>query len=398
MLKFNQITDFSVTNKNVIVRVDINVPINNGLIADDTRIKAILSTLEYLTKQNAKVIVISHFGRPEGQFKKEMSISQLIQRIKDLIPEIKVNFIDDCIGEKVKNAIEKTNYGEIIILENLRFYKEETKNDETFSKNLASFGDLYINDAFSCSHRSHSSITGIPALLPSCAGLLMEKELNNLNNIFNNPEESMMAIVGGSKVSTKINLLKSLVGKVKCLVVGGGMANSFLYALGYNVGNSLCEKELKDDALEIIQKAKINKCKIILPIDVVVTKSLVSNSHCKVKNINDIEDNEIIADIGFLTTSNINQELQNHQKVLWNGPVGAFEIKPFNIGTENIARIIASLTYQKKIISIAGGGDVVSALNESGLINEFSYISTAGGAFLEWLEGESLPGILALSK
>ena len=226
----------------------------------------------------------------------------------------------------------------------------------------------------------------------------MEKELNNLNNIFNNPEESMMAIVGGSKVSTKINLLKSLVGKVKCLVVGGGMANSFLYALGYNVGNSLCEKELKDDALEIIQKAKINKCKIILPIDVVVTKSLVSNSHCKVKNINDIEDNEIIADIGFSTTSNINQELQNHEKVLWNGPVGAFEIKPFNIGTENIARILASLTYQKKIISIAGGGDVVSALNESGLINEFSYISTAGGAFLEWLEGKSLPGILALSK
>ncbi|MCE2687713.1 MAG: phosphoglycerate kinase [Rickettsiales bacterium] len=398
MLKFNQIKDFSVANKNVIVRVDINVPINNGIITDDTRIRAILPTLEYLVKENAKVIVISHFGRPEGQFKKEMSISQLVSRIKDLIPEIKVNFIDDCIGEKVKNAIEKTNYGEIIILENLRFYKEETKNDETFSKNLANFADLYINDAFSCSHRSHSSITGITSFLPSCAGLLMEKELNNLNNIFNNSEESMLAIVGGSKVSTKINLLKSLVGKVKCLVVGGGMANSFLYALGYNIGSSLCEKELKEDALEIIQKAKINKCKIILPTDVVVTESLVNNSHCKIKNINNIEENEIVVDIGFSTTIAIDQELQNHQKVLWNGPVGAFEIRPFNIGTENIARIIAGLTYQKKIISIAGGGDVVSALNGSGLINEFSYISTAGGAFLEWLEGKNLPGILALSK
>jgi phosphoglycerate kinase len=397
MPNFNRLKDCVVTNKNVIVRVDINVPLNDGNIEDDTRIKAVIPTLKYLAENKAKVIVISHFGRPEGKVESSMSIEQLVGRVQELLGSIKVNFVDDCIGDKVKKAVEATNYGEVIMLENLRFYKQETKNDPEFSRQLASLGNLYVNDAFSCSHRAHASITGIPAILKSCAGFLMEAELDGLTNHLENAKKPMMAVVGGAKVSTKLDLLNSLSNKAQTIVVGGGMANTFLYALGKNIGKSLCEKDLKDTALQIIESSKKNGCKIFLPIDVVVTKKLEQNGKCQIISADDVKDDDIIVDIGPISIAQLTQELQNHKTLVWNGPLGAFEFKPFNIGTESFARIAAALTHDKKLVSVSGGGDSVSALNSTGLTEEFTYISTAGGAFLEWLEGKDLPGVGALA-
>ena len=396
MPKFNRLKDCVVTNKNVIVRVDINVPIVNGKIEDDTRIKAVIPTLKYLAEHKAKVIVISHFGRPEGKVEPTMSIKQLVARTQELLGSIKVSFVDDCIGEKVKKAVEATNYGEVIMLENLRFYKQETKNDPEFSRELASLANLYVNDAFSCSHRAHASITGIPAILKSCAGFLMEAELDNLTNLLENAKKPMMAVVGGAKVSTKIDLLNSLATKAQTIVVGGGMANSFLFALGKNVGKSLCEKELKDTALKIIETAKQRGCKLFLPFDVVVVKKFEANAPHEVVSADVVKEDDIIVDIGPASVRKLAEELKSHQTLVWNGPLGAFEMKPFNQGTEGFGHAVADLTKAKKLISIAGGGDVVSALNGANLIDDMTYISTAGGAFLEWLEGKDLPGVAAL--
>lgn len=398
MPKFQRLKDCNVTNKNVIVRVDINVPMKGNEIEDDTRIRAVIPTLKYLAEKQAKVIVISHFGRPEGQVVPEMSLKPLLSRIQELLGSIKVNFVEDCIGQKVKSAIDQTNYGEVIMLENLRFYKQETKNNLEFSKELASFGDLYVNDAFSCSHRAHASIVGIPEILPHAAGLLLEAELDNLTNHLENAKKPMMAVVGGAKVSTKIDLLNSLVTKAQTVVVGGGMANTFLYAQGKNVGKSLCEKELKDLALQIIETAKKNNCKIILPSDVVVTEKFEPNAKAKTVAVDEVKDNEIIADIGSESIKNLISDLKNHKTLVWNGPLGAFETVPFNKGTEEFAKASAKLTEDGKLISVSGGGDVVCALNNCGLADKFTYISTAGGAFLEWLEGKDLPGVAVLKN
>ncbi len=398
MPKFNRLKDCVVTNKNVILRVDINVPLLNGKIEDDTRIKAVIPTIKYLAENNAKVILISHFGRPEGKFEPSMSISQLVSHVQKLLGKIKVNFVDDCIGQTVENAVADTNYGEVIMLENLRFYKQETKNDPEFSRQLASLGHLYVNDAFSCSHRAHASITGIPAILKSAAGFLMEAELDNLTNLLENAKKPMAAVVGGAKVSTKIDLLNSLASKANAIVVGGGMANSFLYAMGKNIGKSLCEKELKDTALKIIATAKVNNCEIILPSDVVVVKEFKAGAANKTVSVDDVANDDIIVDIGATSIKNLTKTLETFKTLVWNGPLGAFEMKPFNLGTENFAQEVARLTKEGKLISIAGGGDVVSALNGCNLCDEFTYISTAGGAFLEWLEGKELPGVAALHK
>jgi phosphoglycerate kinase len=398
MPKFTRLKDCVVTNKNVIVRVDINVPIVNENIEDDTRIKAIIPTIKYLIENNAKVILIAHFGRPEGKFDPSMSLKQILPRLQELLNPIKVNFVDDCIGEKVSIAVKSTNYGEVILLENLRFYKQETKNDPEFSAFLASLGNLYVNDAFSCSHRSHASITGIPAILKSCAGLQMEVELDNLTNLLENAQSPMMAIVGGAKISTKIDLLNSLSSKAQAIVIGGGMANTFLYAKGYNIGKSLCEKDLKDTVNQILKTAKQNNCEIILPNEVIVAKEFTANANYQIKSINSIDENDIILDIAPSFCEDFEKIIIDFKTVVWNGPLGAFEISPFNQGTETIAKIIANLTKNKKLISIAGGGDVVSAINGCNLADDFTYISTAGGAFLEWLEGKELPGVLAMQK
>ncbi len=398
MPNFKRLKECVVTNKNVIVRVDINVPVVNGKIEDDTRIRAVIPTLKYLAENKAKVIVMSHFGRPEGKVEPSMSIQQLVGRVQELLGSIKVSFVDDCIGDKVRSAVDATNYGEVLMLENLRFYKQETKNDPEFSRNLASLGSLYANDAFSCSHRAHASITGIPAILKSAAGFLMEAELDGLTNHLEHAKKPMMAVVGGAKVSSKIDLLNSLASKAQTIVVGGGMANTFLYALGKNIGKSLCEKDLKNTALEIIETTKKHGCKIFLPFDVVVTKKFEQNSPCKIVSTDSVQEDDIIVDIGPLSIAKLTDELQNHKTLVWNGPLGAFEIKPFNIGTESFARSAAALTCSGKLISVSGGGDSVSALNSAGLIDEFTYISTAGGAFMEWLEGKDLPGIAALNQ
>lgn len=400
MPNFTRLKDCVVTNKNVIVRVDINVPVVNGIIEDDTRIKAIIPTLKYLAENKAKVIVISHFGRPKkdanGKCSDKDSLKQLTPRIQELLGSIKVNFVDDCIGKKVEDAIKNTNYGEVILLENLRFYDEETNNDEAFAAKLASLGNLFVNDAFSCCHRAHASIVGINKILKSCAGFLLEAELDNLSNLLENAAKPMLAIIGGAKISTKLDLINNLSKKADAILVGGGMANSFLYALGKNIGKSLCEKDLKETVLKIIETAKKNGCEILLPQDVVVTKKLEQNAQCFIVSADKVQDDDIIVDIGPLSISELTEKLKTYKTVVWNGPLGAFEFKPFNIGTESLARSVAALTRDKKLLSVAGGGDVVSALNASGLIEEFNYISTAGGAFLEWLEGKELPGVLAL--
>lgn len=392
MPKFNRLRDCVVTNKNVIVRVDINVPMKNGKIEDDTRIRAVIPTIKYLAENKAKVIVISHFGRPEGKVEPSMSIQPLVGRVEELLGGIKVYFVDDCIGQKVKSAVEATNYGEVIMLENLRFYKQETKNDPEFSRELASLGNLYVNDAFSCSHRAHASITGIPAILKSAAGFLMEEELDGLTNHLENAQKPMMAVVGGAKVSTKLDLLNSLAKKAQTIVVGGGMANTFLYALGKNIGKSLCEKELKDTALEILKTANV-----LLPVDVVVAKKFEQGAPARTVSIDEVEEDDMILDVGAKSSAKIAEALAQHKTLVWNGPLGAFEIKPFNVGTESFAREAAKLTSEGKLISVSGGGDSVSAINSVGLADKFTYISTAGGAFLEWLEGKDLPGIAALA-
>lgn len=398
MPKFNRLKECVVTNKNVIVRVDINVPVVNGKIEDDTRIKAVIPTLKYLAEQKAKVIVIAHFGRPEGKVEPSMSLKQLVGRVQELLGSIKVNFVDDCIGEKVRKAVEATNYGEVILLENLRFYKQETKNDPEFSRELASLANLYVNDAFSCSHRAHASITGIPAILKSAAGFQMEAELDNLNKIFSDGSAGLIAAVGGAKVSTKIDLLNSLASKAQTIVVGGGMANTFLYALGKNIGKSLCEKDLKDTALKIIETAKQHGCNVVLPIDVVVVKKFEANAPHQTVSIDEVADDDMIVDLGEKSVALLGEELKKHRILVWNGPLGAFELKPFNRGTEGFAHLAADLTKAKKLLSISGGGDSVSAINAAGLAGDFTYISTAGGAFLEWLEGKELPGVAALGK
>jgi len=394
-MNFNRLRDCVVTNKNVILRVDINVPMKNGRIEDDTRIKAVIPTIKYLVENKAKVILMSHFGRPEGQVVAKMSLGQLVDRISELLGQ-KIKFVDDCIGEKVQEAVTKSNYGEVIMLENLRFYHEETKGNAEFAASLASLGNLYVNDAFSCCHRAHASITGIPQKLKSAAGFLLEDELDNLQNLVAHPKKPLIAIIGGSKVSTKIDLINSLMKKANAIVIAGGMANTFLYALGYKVGKSLCEKELKETALAILANAKVNNCKIILPTDVLVCKELKEGAVARNIKLSEVENDDIIADIGQNSALNLTDELENYQTVVWNGPLGAFEIKPFDKATNLIAQKIADLTKAKKIISVSGGGDVVSALNSANLADQFTYISTAGGAFLEWLEGKSLPGITAL--
>ncbi len=395
-MNFNRLKDCVVTNKNVLVRVDINVPIKDGKITDDTRIRAVIPTLEYLAKNKAKVIVISHFGRPKGQKVASMSLVQTIERIAELLPNIKVNFVDDCIGDKVKEEVSKTNYGEVILLENLRFYTQEEKNDAEFSRQLASLANLYVNDAFSCSHRAHASIVGVAQILKSVAGFQMEKELDNLNNLLQNSKRPMMAVIGGAKISSKIDLVKSLSKKCDAIFIAGAMANTFFYAMGNNVGKSLFEADFKEVALNAIEEAKKNNCQIILPKDVVVCKKLENNTTSQNIDLSEVQDDDIIADAGVESINFLADELKKYQTVLWNGPLGAFEIKPFNKASEDFAKIIANLTKNNGLISVAGGGDSVSAINATNLADQFSYISTAGGAFLEWLEGKELPGILAL--
>lgn len=396
MANFNTIKDLDAAGKVVFVRADLNVPFKDGKVTDTTRIDRFVPTVKALTDKGAKVVIASHFGRPKGQFVPEMSLGQIVADVEKALGQ-KVVFVDDCIGEKVEAAIKAMKDGDVIMLENLRFYAEEEKNDAAFAAKLAKDVDIYVNDAFSCAHRAHASTEGMAKLKPNAAGLLMQAELEALDAALGNPVRPVAAIVGGAKVSTKLDLLGNLVAKVDKLVIGGGMANTFLFAKGVDVGNSLCEKEMAETAREIMKKAEAAKCEIILPVDVVVAKEFAENAENKTVDVNAVPADMMILDIGPKSVAEINKKLAECKTVIWNGPVGAFEIKPFNEATFAIAEAVADLTA-KGLKSIGGGGDTVSALKKAGVAGKLSYLSAAGGAFLEWMEGKILPGVKVLEK
>ncbi len=395
---FNKIKDLDVKGKVVFVRADMNVSIKNGKIIDDTRIRATIPTIEYLVKNGAKVVLTSHLGSPKGVVNEDLSLKLVLERLKELMPKVKFNFSNDCIGEQTKKDIANTNFGEVILLENLRFHEGEEANDENFAKELASLAEVYVNDAFSTCHRKHASMVGVPSILPAYAGFTLEEEIENLTNLVSNPEKPVMVIVGGSKVSTKLELLRALVKKYEYVVVGGGMANTFLYALGKNVGNSLKEEDLKQDALDLLKEAKENNCEVILPIDVVVAAQVAENQPVKTVSVDDVQKNDIIVDLGEKTIELIEDKLNKCKTVIWNGPIGIYEISPFNEGTDNLAEYIAKLTGKGAIKSVAGGGDILAALNKANITQDFTYVSTAGGAFLKWLEKGKLPAVEKLLK
>lgn len=387
-----KLQDFDCQGKRVLLRVDLNVPVINGKILDSTRIDKVIPTIKYLLERDAIIILSSHFGRPKGVFEASLSLEFLTKDLEEKLGT-KILFCSDINKAKLKSDSLKPK--EILLLENLRFYSGETKNDLEFATCLASLADLYVNDAFSCSHRSHASIVKIAQLLPSAAGLLLSNEIDSLSLYLNNPSKPMMAIIGGSKVSTKLALLSKLVKKVDYLVIGGAMANTFLKAQGYEIGSSFYEPDLLDEALEILNQ---KDCNIILPQDAIVANEIAENVSTKIVDITDIAQNYMILDLGPKTIAQVEEVLNKCKAVILNGPVGAFEYSPFSKGTFAIAATVARLTKAKKIVSVAGGGDIVAAISQAELFEEFSYISTAGGAFLEWLEGKSLPGLEVLES
>jgi len=382
-MSFKTLHDFDLSNKTVLLRVDLNVPVNEtGAVTDFTRIDRLKPTVDYL-KDNAKqVILLSHFGRPKGEVNKKFSLE----------------FLTPVLSERwgIEVGFDNNEGKQITLKENLRFHKGEEANDPEFAKELATLGDIFVNDAFSTAHRAHASTEGITHFLPSAAGLLMAAELTALNNALEAPEKPVLAIVGGAKVSTKLSVLHNLVKKVDYLILGGGMANTFLFANGQSMGTSLCEKDMVDEANEIQATARAHNCEIILPKDCVVTSEFKEGADYKTVTLPEFPEEKMSLDAGEKSISNIETILENCKTVLWNGPLGVFEIKPFDNATNKVAQKVATLTRENKMISVAGGGDTVSALDNAGALNDFSYISTAGGAFLEWLEGKELPGVAAL--
>ena len=381
--------------KKVLTRVDLNVPITGKKISDNTRIKKIIPTLSHIIKNGGLPILVAHFGRPNGKRDPNFSFAKISANIEELI-DAPLIFAADCVGNTAELAVTSQKPGGVVLLENTRFHEGEVKNSTSFAKSLARLADIYCNDAFSCSHRAHASTEAVAHLLPNCAGKLMEQELRALERTLKKPQRPLAAIVGGSKVSTKLDLLNNLIHKVDTLIVGGGMANTFLLAQGFFIGASLAEHEMKDSALVILNSAEKAGCRILLPTDAVVAKEFNANADYCVVPINECPKDSMILDVGPQTVEQIKQTLLNSKTVIWNGPPGAFEVKPFNRATNDLANFISKLSNAKKLVSIAGGGDTLAALNNAEASNGFSYLSTAGGAFLEWMEGKILPGIAAL--
>ena len=395
MAQFLTLDDVDVSLKTVLVRADLNLPMQNGVVTDATRVERLVPTIKELMNKHAKIILMSHFGRPKGQRHEKESLKQLLPALEKVFGQ-SVLFANDCIGLEAMGLAKNLQPGEILLLENLRFHDAEEKNDVTFAKALASLADIYINDAFSCSHRAHASVVAITQNLPAIAGRGMQSELEALDRVLGRPKHPLMAIVAGSKVSTKLELLQNLIQKVDFLVVGGGMANTFLKALGRPIGQSLCELEMIDTAHSILEAAKISGCNVILPQDVVVTTNIKSQGLRRIVSISDVQPEDKIVDIGERTIETICSKLATCATVIWNGPVGIFEILPFDVGSVEIAKEIAAQTQKGSLISVAGGGDTLAALAHAGCSDKFTYTSTAGGAFLEWLEGKTLPGVAAL--
>jgi phosphoglycerate kinase len=391
MNKFRTLDDADFANKRVLVRVDLNVPAENGKVTDLTRIERQAPTITEIADKGGKVILLSHFGRPKGR-----DPQQSLKPVADAVAEVikrPVAFANDCVGAEAADAIARMKPGDILCLENTRFHKEEEKNDPAFVAEMAKLGDIWVNDAFSSAHRAHASTEGLGHKLPAYAGRSMQAELDALSKALVAPERPLAAVVGGAKISTKLDLLGNLVARVDSLIIGGAMANTFLAALGKPVGKSLCEHDLAATALEIMDKAKAKNCAVVLPVDVVVTKTFAANSPSRVVSIDDVGADELIVDIGPKTVDQVVSVITRAKTLVWNGPFGAFELEPFDNGTVEVADAAAELTETGKLISVAGGGDTVAALNTAGVADRFTYVSTAGGAFLEWMEGKALPGV-----
>lgn len=393
-MPFNTLSQLDAAGKTVLLRADLNVPFKDGAVTDTTRLDRLVPTLRALQKKGAKIAILAHFGRPKGKTPED-SLKPIAAKLGSILGET-VSFIPDCIGDVAKNGINALKPGQIAVLENVRYYPEEEKNDPDFTQKLAALGDIFVNDAFSASHRAHASIEGLARHLPAFAGLLMEDELNALTASLENPTRPVVAIVGGSKVSTKLSVLNNLVQKVDYLVLGGGMANTFLILDNIEVGKSLCERDMADEARRIRVTAEKAGCKIILPVDRVAVKNFGANAPFDVVATNALPADMEAIDIGPKTVTHIRSILEQSKTVLWNGPMGVFEVKPFDAGTNALAACVAELTQKGSIVSVAGGGDTVSALENAGAADKFTYLSTAGGAFLEWLEGKTLPGVQAL--
>jgi len=384
--------------KHVLVRVDLNVPMDGAKLTDDTRLRAMLPTVLELSDRGAIVLLLSHFGRPKGEIRPDMSTAQLVLPIHRLAGR-SVRFIEDCAGPEAERAIATMLPGNIGVLENTRFHLGEEKNDPALAKAMAALGDYYVDDSFSTAHRAHASTEGITHFLPSYAGRAMEAELNALERALGNPDRPVAAVVGGAKVSTKLAVLGHLVGKVDHLIIGGGMANTFLAARGVNVGKSLCEHELTGEANAIFDAAEQAGCTIHLPYDVVVAKEFAANPPgVRTVNVHEVAADEMILDVGPTAVEALADVLKTCRTLVWNGPLGAFETEPFDQATVGLAKTAAALTKEGSLVSVAGGGDTVAALNQAGVADEFSFVSTAGGAFLEWMEGRTLPGVAALGQ
>ncbi|MCQ8184765.1 phosphoglycerate kinase [Parvularcula maris] len=397
-MAFRTIDDLGdISGKRALVRVDFNVPMQDGRVTDETRLLAAKPTIERLADAGAKVILLSHFGRPKGEVRPEMSMEHVAQAAANALQR-RVSFIDATTGERARKAVDQMADGDILILENTRFHSGEEANEPGFAAEIATLGDVYINDAFSAAHRAHASTEGVARHLPSAAGLAMARELDYLQAALGQPERPMMAVVGGAKVSSKIDVLQNLVTKADKLVVGGGMANTFLLAMGFEIGKSLAEPDLVPTAQEIMAKATEAGCDILLPKDVVVAEEFMAGVPTKVRAADAVEPNEMILDLGPDSVNSYAEALEGCKTLIWNGPLGAFETEPFHTGTVELAQYAAKLSKQGKLTSVAGGGDTVAALAMADVTDDFTYVSAAGGAFLEWMEGKELPGVKALEK
>lgn len=392
-MTFKTLDDLNdIAGKRVLVRVDLNVPVKDGKVTDATRIDRVAPTILELSKKGAKVVLLAHFGRPKGEPVADQSLGLIVPAVNDVLGK-QVAFAQDCIGDKAKAAVDALKNGDILLLENTRFHKGEEKNDADFAKALAANGDIYVNDAFSAAHRAHASTEGLAHLLPAYAGRTMQAELEALEKGLGNPKRPVVAIVGGAKVSTKIDLLTNLVKKVDALVIGGGMANTFLAARGTDVGKSLCEHDLADTAKQIMIEAATAGCAIILPEDGVVAREFKAGADNQVVAIDKIPADAMVLDVGPKSVEAVNAWISRAETLVWNGPLGAFEIAPFDTATVAAAEHAAARTKEGALVSVAGGGDTVAALNHAGVADDFTYVSTAGGAFLEWMEGKPLPGV-----
>jgi len=394
MSNFRTLDSANLSGKRVLVRVDLNVPMENGRVTDATRIERIVPTIDEIAAKGGKVILLAHFGRPKGRDAKD-SLKPVAAEVARVVKK-RVGFADDCIGEAAEKAVAAMQNGDILLLENTRFHKEEEKNDPAFVEKLARLGDIYVNDAFSAAHRAHASTEGLAHKLPAYAGRTMQAELDALGKALEHPQRPVIAVVGGAKVSTKLELLENLISKVQALVIGGAMANTFMYAQGVNVQKSLAEKDMAETARRILAKAEAANCAIILPVDAVVAFHFQADAPSHAYGVDALPPDGMVLDVASQSIERIKGAIDDAATLVWNGPLGAFELPPFDQGTVTVARYVAERTKIGKLVSVAGGGDTVAALNHAHVGDKFTYVSTAGGAFLEWLEGRKLPGVEAL--